>query len=137
MSRPGLHQLPKGYRFAPVSYTLDDDWVESYLAATEDTTTPALEPSAVPPLAVLALAVRALLEQARLPEGSLHLSQEMACQRLPRRGETVVAEAAIVSRGERQGWVLLGIELSVRGSRGEVVVSGRATLGLPAREEGP
>jgi len=132
MSVPRLDQLPKGHRFAPTTYTLDDAWVDAYLAATEDVTTAALEPQAVPPLAVLALAVRALLEQARLPEGSLHLSQEMACHRLPRRGETVTAEAAIVSRGERQGWLLLGIELTVRDQRGDPVVSGRATLGVPS-----
>ncbi len=132
MSLPGLDQLPRGHRFAPASFALAGDWVDAYLQAVEDATTPALAPETVPPLATLALAVRALLEQAHLPEGTLHLSQEMACHRAPRRGETVTAEAAIVSRGERQGWLLLSIELTVRDRQGDPVVSGRATLGVPS-----
>jgi|FaiFalDrversion2_1042247.scaffolds.fasta_scaffold01775_4 hypothetical protein len=136
MPLPSLDQLPRGHRFAPTAYPLDEAWVEAYLQAVEDATTPALAPQAVPPVAVLALAVRALLEQARLPPGSLHLSQELTCHRLPHRGQTVTAQATIVSRGERQGWLLLGIELLVEGEGGEPLVSGRATLGLPAGGEG-
>ncbi len=134
---PGLDRLPKGHRFAPATYRLTDDWVDAYLAAVGDAVTPSLAPEVVPPVAVLALAVRALLEQARLPEGSLHLSQELACHRAARRGERVTAEVTIVSRGERAGWLLLGIELAVRDERGAPVISGRATLGVPAGSGGP
>ncbi|GBD13097.1 hypothetical protein HRbin24_01120 [bacterium HR24] len=134
---PSLDRLPRGHRFAPATYDLSHDWVDAYLAAVRDATTPSLAPETVPPVAVLALAVRALLEQAHLPEGSLHLSQELSCHRAARRGERVTAEATIVSRGERAGWLLLGIELAVRDAQGGPVVSGRATLGVPAGGGGP
>ncbi len=135
--RPSLDELPRGYRFPPVTYTLDPDWVAEYLSAVEDAATPALGAGLVPGMALATLAVRALLEQVRLPPGAVHLSQEVQLQRAVQAGERVTAEASIVSRGERQGWLLLTIEMAARDARGEPVMTGRATLGMPVEGATP
>jgi acyl dehydratase len=87
-------------------------------------------------MAVAALAIRALLDRAALPAGAVHIGQEITFQRAVRAGETLSASARIVSRGERGGWVLMGIELSVEGE-GEPVMEGRATVTMPAAEGQP
>jgi acyl dehydratase len=87
-------------------------------------------------MAVAALAVRALLERAALPPGAVHIGQEIAFRRAARVGERLSASARVVSRGERQGWVLMGIDLSVEGEGGPIM-EGRATVTMPAAAEAP
>jgi hypothetical protein len=77
------------------------------------------------------LAFRTLLDQASLPDGAIHVSQEMNSFRSAGPGEGVVVRARIGSRGERAGWVLMGVELEVAGG-GETIVNGRATITFPA-----
>ena len=71
-----------------------------------------------------------------LPPGAIHLGQEMSFLRPVRVGERLSISARVVSRGERQGWVLMGIELDVRGDGHGPVMKGRATLTMPAGREG-
>jgi acyl dehydratase len=131
---PRLDTLAKGHEFPPSAFELTPEWVREYAAAVEDEAIGPLGPELVPPMAVAALAIRALLDQAALPPGAVHIGQEMTFQRAVRAGETLSASARIVSRGERQGWVLMGIDLSVSGEGGPVM-EGRATLTMPAAEE--
>jgi acyl dehydratase len=125
-----LADLAKGHKFTAASFELSDDWVNGYTAAVEDSAIAVVGGDFVPPMAVAALSVRALLEQTELPPGSLHAAQELSFLAPVRRGETLSAAAGIVSRGERAGWVLMGIELSVERA-GTTVMTGRATLSFP------
>jgi len=52
-------------------------------------------------------------------------------------GERLAARAAVISRGERQGWVLMGVELAVDDASGEVVMEGRATVTFPSGGSDP
>ncbi|MBI1886526.1 MAG: MaoC family dehydratase N-terminal domain-containing protein [Chloroflexi bacterium] len=126
-----LSGLAKGYEFPPVPFELSRDWVEEYRAAVEDEATAEVGDDVVPPMALVALAVRSLLEQAALPEGTIHLGQEVSFRRAVRVGEPLEAQARITSRGERQGWLLMGIELSVEDAAGWAVMHGRATITVP------
>jgi len=130
---PRLDTLPKGHDLPATTFELSPEWVGEYVAAVEDEAIGALGPGLVPPMAVAALAVRALLERAALPPGAVHIGQEMTFLRAARIGEKLSASARIVSRGERQGWLLMGIDLSVNGDGGPVM-EGRATLTMPAAE---
>jgi len=132
---PSLDHLPKGHRFDPAPFRLEDEWVEAYLAAVEDETTPTLGGGVVPPLATVALAVRALLYQARLPAGAVHLGQELRCHRLLCRGEELVAEMSISSHTVRQGWHFIQVGMVIKDSQGEEVLTGEALIISPQREE--
>ena len=122
--------LAQGREFPPACIDLSEQWVEAYVAAVEDKAIAALGGGFVPPMAVAALAIRALLEHASLPPGTLHAGQELAFTAPARRGETLTVAARIASRGERAGWVLMGVELRVTRD-GAVVMTGRATLSFP------
>jgi acyl dehydratase len=125
-----LAELLKGYEFPAATFELTDDWTIDYIAAVEDETIARVGANLVPPMAVAALSVRALLEHSSLPPGSLHAGQELAFTSAVRRGDTLTARARILSRGERQGAVLMSIELGVE--RGAMdVMSGRATIAFP------
>jgi hypothetical protein len=112
-----LADLPKGHEFASQTFEVTPAWVAEYRAAVNDETRPS---SIVPPLALAAL-----------PEGAIHVSQELNSFRAVEQGESVVAKARIGSRGERAGWVLMGVELEVTEEAGDTIVSGRATITFP------
>lgn len=131
-----LTEVQKGHEFPPVSFNVTPEWVGEYVAAVQDGSVQALEPGVVPPMAAAALCVRALLEQSVLPPGAVHASQEFSFERALRVGDALTAAARIVSRGERAGWVLLGVALEAT-SGGETVLSGRALLTFPVDPEAP
>ncbi len=133
---PRLDTLPKGHQLPSLAFELSPEWVREYVAAVEDGAIGALDEALVPPMAVAALGVRSLLDGAKLPPGAIHLGQEMSFLRPARVGERLSISARVVSRGERQGWVLMGIELAVEGEDGGPVMNGRATLTMPAGREG-
>ncbi len=133
---PRLDELPKGYQVPPFSFELTPQWVREYAASVEDEAIGALDEALVPPMAVAALAVRSLLESANLPPGAIHLGQEMDFVRPVRVGERLAASGQVASRGERQGWIVMGIELNVEDESGSPVMQGRALLTMPARPEG-
>lgn len=126
-----LAAFGKGHEFPPTSFDLSHDWVADYVAAVEDAAI-ASHAGVVPPMALAALGVRALLESAGLPEGAVHVGQELSFHRAVNTGETLAARAKIVSRGERAGWVLVGLDLSISDADDAVVMTGRATLTFPA-----
>jgi len=124
----------KGDEFPPATFQITRDWVEAYVDAVGDAAIASLGEDLVPPMAVAALSVRALIEASPLPPGTLHASQELSFTRPVRVGEEIAAAARVVSRGERAGWVLMGIELNVRAS-GEPAMTGRATITFPAEAD--
>jgi acyl dehydratase len=128
-----LAELEKGYEFPPASFDLSGEWVDGYVSAVEDGAIASLGGDLVPPMAVAALGVRALLEHAALPPGTLHASQELAFCAPIHRGETLTAFARVGSRGERAGWVLMGVDLRIERA-GEAVMTGRGLLSFPVAE---
>ena len=128
-----LAAFGKGHEFTPISFDLSHDWVTSYVAAVEDDAI-ASHHDLVPPMALATLGVRTLLESVGLPQGAVHVGQELSFKRAVRVGETLAARARIVSRGERTGWVLMGLDLSITDAEADEVMAGRATLTFPAEE---
>jgi acyl dehydratase len=132
---PSLDELPKGHQLPPTTFDLSSEWVRAYTAAVEDEAIGALGEGLVPPMAVVALAVRSLLDGAKLPAGAIHLGQEMDFLRPLCVGQRLGVSARIASRGERQGWILIGVDLSVEDEDREPVMQGRALLTMPASPE--
>jgi acyl dehydratase len=124
-----LADLPKGHEFAATTFEMTPEWVAEYRAAVEDQID---APGDLPPLALAAFSIRALLDQAALPEGAIHVSQEVSFLNRVEPGGTVVSRARVASRGERRGWVLMGMELSIVDEGGKSMMSGRATITFPA-----
>jgi acyl dehydratase len=128
-----LASVQKGHEFSTAEFELSRDWVTAYVTAVEDGAIASLGADAVPPMAVAALAIRALLEGAGLPAGAIHVGQELAFRRAARAGDRLAVKASVANRGERAGWVLMGVDISVESGAGEVM-SGRSVVTFPAGE---
>lgn len=128
---PTLAAIPKGHQFPVTEFVLTVEWVREYTAAVEDTAIGAIDANHVPPMALAALAIRSLLQRAALPPGTVHAAQELGFRRPVAIGETLRAAATVVSRGERQGWALVSIDLVVAEVSGSPVMTGRATVSFP------
>ena len=131
-----LASFDKGHEFPVTEFELSPAWVSAYVEAVEDEAAARDAPGSVPPMAITALSIRALLETAGLPPGAIHVGQELAFRRSVSTGERLSASARIVSRGERQGWVLMGVDLLVAGASGDEVMGGRAIVTFPVPGEG-
>lgn len=127
-----LAALPKGHEFEKTRFEITPEWASQYAAMVEDETIGSLPGRPYPPMALAACSIRALLDHAALPEGSIHVSQELSFALKGEPSSVLVARARIASRGERQGWVLMGIELEVTNEAGSPLMVGRATIAFPA-----
>jgi len=125
-----LAALEKGHSFASVAFDLSEQWLRDYISATEDEAIGRIGAFA-PPMSLAALAIRALLGQSALPPGSVHAAQELSFERPVCVGERLTARAEISSRGERRGWVLMGVALTVEDETRAPVMKGRATITFP------
>ncbi len=128
-----LASLEKGHEFPATEFELTSEWVSAYVAAVEDRAIEVSGLDAVPPMAIAALSIRALLARAGLPPGAIHVGQELAFRRAARVGEHLAVAARVAGRGERAGWVLMGVDLSVAAGNDEVM-SARAVVTFPAAE---
>lgn len=130
-----LAALAKGDCFERPAVATAAEWVAAYVAAVEDGSI-GRYPGLVPPMGVAALAIRALLEEAPLPDGAVHLGQELAFLDPVAIGEALTVSAQVANRTERAGWALLVVETAVFGAGGRPVMSGRSTLTFPAAGTG-
>lgn len=124
-----LAAFEKGHHFAPVPLDLSEEWVRAYVDAVEDDAV-AQQAPAVPPMALATLGVRTLLDSAGLPDGAIHVAQELQFHRTAKTGDRLLASASVASRGERAGWVLMGIEMAMKDGDSPVM-TGRATITFP------
>lgn len=129
-----LAAFGKGHEFPPISFDLTKDWVADYVGAVEDAAI-ASHGDIVPPMALATLGVRTLLDSAGLPQGAIHVGQELAFLRSVTIGETLAAHAKVTSRGERAGWILMGLDLSITDAAHTPVMAGRATLTFPGEAD--
>ncbi len=126
----GLEALPKGYELPSTAIELSEAWVRDYVAAVEDTAIADVGPY-VPPMALGVLALRDMLSNVSLPSGAIHAGQELSFRRTIRTGEKLAASAGRVSRGERQGWALMIVEMRLLDGKGLEVMEGRSTVTFP------
>jgi hypothetical protein len=127
-ARTNITSLGRGDELPPCTFSVTDDDVRAYLAATGDRGDYA---GMVPPMAVVALALRELQHTLYLPEGSLHTGQEVDHRSAVRAGETLTMRGHVAQRSERQGLVISIIEMEIS-SGGEPAVTARTTIMAPA-----
>jgi hypothetical protein len=108
-----LTDLQAGHEFAPVTFSLENDRVRAYLAATGDDLALYEQRDVTPPLAIAAFALGALLGEVTLPEGTLHISENLSYSRPVPLGGEVDCKARLAQRSVRAGMVVSVLETEI------------------------
>jgi len=128
-AHPLITDLPKGYEFDIGAIDVTQDGVERYLAAIEDTNAVYNETGLAPPVAVAALALTQLLEMIDLPDGTLHIGQEIEMHGGVPIGAQLSMRGWIAQRSVRQGAVISVIEFALTlDGKGDPALTGRTTV---------
>jgi acyl dehydratase len=125
------HQLSVGFEFSPQSYVLDSTAVALYLEAVQEPHELYRREALVPPMAVTAFAMSALSESITLPDGTIHVSQELDFLKLVRVGDTITCRSRVSRKVDRGGLHLMNTDISVINQKGEEVLTGRVGFVLP------
>ncbi len=131
-----LAALPKGYELPETEFDFSPEWSSKYTEAVEDEAIKTLSDNYFPPLALAAAALGALLKQVNLPEGTLHVAQELSGLTDTELDDIRILTGRVASRGERQGWVLMTIEFDVEDGTRAPILSGRTTITFPNPQVG-
>ena len=134
--------MPRDYAALAVGDTISDrtfplglDGVEKYTAAVRDQSgvfDPADEPPTVPPMAVATFALRGVLDDLGIPEGTIHVGQEMAFLSAVAAGEELNCKAVISQNAVKTGYRLLAVGMEVHDGRDRQVMTGKSTILVPA-----
>lgn len=87
----------------------------------------------VPPLAIAAYIMTATSQSVSLPPGTIHASQDLEFLKPVPIGATIRCGGRIAQKVQRGKLNLLAIQLEALDQGGEKVLTGKATLVLPAR----
>ncbi len=130
-ARALLSDLPTGHEFSPTTFELTWDYIDRYLAATNDRNVIYRESGLAPPLAVAARALGALLDVIELPEGSLHTGQEVELKTGVPVPSTLELAGRLARRSMRAGLMIVVLEFQVSlMDQNAPVLAGKTTLML-------
>ncbi|MBI4328442.1 MAG: MaoC family dehydratase N-terminal domain-containing protein [Chloroflexi bacterium] len=136
---PAITGLPVGWAFPVMDVDLSAEAVHRYIEAVGRGSA-VRDPEGgevVPPAGLVALCLGACLRAVKLPEGTLHISQDIEVLGPVRVGERLALRATIEERNDRAGVTLVSVDFSARDERGREWLRGKATLLVPLRKEGP
>ena len=122
-----------GEEFSLGRWVVDHGGQDAYLSAVGDASTVYRELGVAPPMAVAARVLSALLKELALPPGTIHAAQELGCG-LVKLGEEVSCSAKLSRPLQRGDWRFISADFSVRGSDGETLLEGKATVLVPVAE---
>jgi len=123
-----ITDLPKGHEFDIGAVDVTPEGVERYLAAVEDTNTVYAESGLAPPVALAAIALKQLLDMIELPDGTLHIGQEIEAHGGVALGAKLSMRGWIAQRSVRQGMVISVIEFALTPDGSDApVLTGRTT----------
>lgn len=125
-----LTNLQAGHEFELVSFSLDTQRVRDYLNATGDEIGLYEARGVAPPLAIAAFALGALLEAVTLPEGTLHISENLSFSAPVPLGGAVECRARLAQRSVRAGMVVSVLETEISFD-GMPALTARATVMSP------
>jgi hypothetical protein len=124
-------ELTTGYEFPQTSFRVDTSMIVSYLTAIDDTTSFYQDTNLVPPMALVALAMAELSKSISLPEGAIHVSQELEFLNTVSPKDLITSHAK-VSRKQKSGrFHLLTIDLHLRSQNNVEVLFGQTEFILP------
>lgn len=125
-----LTDLSAGHEFEPVTFSIETERVRAYLAATGDDLALYEASNVAPPLAIAAFALGALLEEVTLPEGTLHISENLSYSKAVPLRAAVDCRARLAQRSVRAGMVVSVLETEIS-FENEVALTARATVMSP------
>ena len=134
--------MPRDYAALAVGDVISDrrfplglDGVGKYASAVRDESgvfDPTGESPTVPPMAVAAFALRGVLDDLGIPEGTIHVGQEMAFLGAVATGEELNCKAVISQNGVKTGYRLLAVGMDVRDRTDRQVMTAKSTILVPA-----
>ena len=134
--------MPREYAGLAVGDTISDrtfplglEGVERYTAAVRDESgvfESADESPTVPPMAVATFALRGVLDDLGIPEGTLHVGQEMAFLGAVAVGEALSCKAVISQNAVKTGFRLLAVGMDVRDQNNRQVMTAKSTILVPS-----
>jgi acyl dehydratase len=125
------YQLTVGFEFPPQNYILDAAAVALYLDAVKETSSLFREEGLVPPMAVTAFAMSSLSQSVTMPDGTIHVSQELDFLKPVRVGDTITCRSKVSRKVDRGGLRLMNVDISVTNQNQETVLTGRVGFVLP------
>ena len=129
------YELTAGSELQPASFILDPAMLDEYLSIV-GAESPVYGEGYVPTTALAALGIRTILAGMGLPEGAVHVSQELESHRAARVGESVSCQARIVQSSQRgKGGRFIVLEFNIAGDQSSPVLDGRSTLIVFAKDE--
>ena len=126
-----FNNLKAGYEFKPASFRIDATRVSAYLDAVEGDTSIYEKNGTVPPMAVAALSMAAMGKELTMPEGALHVSQEIEFLGTVRLDEQLTSRSKVnrvVNRGQLH---MMTIGIDVTNEQGSPVLHGITSFILP------
>ena len=127
--------LAAGDAISDRTFLLGLDGVGKYASAVRDESgvfDPAEESPTVPPMAVATFALRGVLDDLGIPEGTIHVSQEMAFLGAVTMGEELSCKAVVSQNAVKTGYRLLAVGMEVSDREGRQVMTGKSTILVPA-----
>ena len=135
MAKMSEHELTAGRELQPATFVLDRDMLDEYLAVVEAESS-VYDEGYAPTTALAALGIRTLLTGFGLPEGAVHVSQELESHRAARVGESVSCQARIVQSSRRgKGGLFIVFEFTIADHESSPVLDGRSTLIVFGKDE--
>jgi hypothetical protein len=136
--RIGLETMNEGQEFPPTPLDLSREAVSRLLESLDaqllrDTDRVEL----VPPSALASLSLAALLRHTALPDGSLHISQEIRIDRAIHVDSHAICSAVVSTVSNKAGLTFVSLDFSVAGSgthernSGEILATGSSTVMFP------
>ena len=122
------YELTAGSELKPASFILDHAMLDEYLSIVGAESSAYGEDYA-PTTALAALGIRTLLTGFGLPEGAVHVSQELESHRAARIGESVSCSARIAQSSQRgKGGRFIVFEFTIADDQLSPLLDGRTTL---------
>ena len=132
-------QLNAGYEFPSASFDLDAATISKYLEAVDEpgslyrqSDNPQNLTGLVPPMAITTYVMKMLSQELSLPPGAIHITQEIASQKVVKVGTRITCQARVSQIWKRGKFHLLNIDLSVLDQTEELVQSGKVSFILPS-----
>lgn len=124
-------ELGPGHEFPPATSTLDASTVDMYVEAVGETSLVYDGTGLVPPTAVAARALAALAERMAVPEGTIHVSQELRFTAMVSKDDTIVTKAKVSSKRNRGKFSMMTVDLEAVNQNGDTVLTGKTSFLLP------
>ena len=124
-------QLEVGYEFSPATYRIEPATTALYLKAVEETSPLFQGSGIVPPMSVAANAITALSQDISLPEGAVHVSQELDFSDVVRVNDTITCYSRVSRKQVRGKLHLMTVDFDMMNQNQKTVLTGKTSFILP------